>query len=421
MIHGPFRYDGRVRAPRATPILLGASPKCDGRGVHRTVRAARTWQRIEPLLGGLGVTRVCDITGLDRVGIPVFSCVRPRADRFGITVTCGKGRRPIDAKVGAAMEAIEYLSAEFDRPRCLTAPAGDLAGRALDPDSLILPAWAREHARYPLDWVEGWELVSRSPIWVPANAVFFPYEPEASFFLFNPSTNGLAAGNTIEEAICHGLAELLERDAWSIALARADEGDCPSLDLATAPLPASELARRFESAGVEVFVRVLASEFGIPCFYAAVLEVHDEARFLAHDGMGAHPDAEVALLRALTEAAQSRAADIQGSREDLSYWRARGMKAIDRDHWSFRRAGPVRFEDLPSFPAPDVLDDIRWMMDRLVARGFDRVAVVELTRADLGIPVVRVVVPGLESFSVDRWRAGPRLGAPEPAPSGVLG
>jgi len=117
------------------------------------------------------------------------------------------------------------------------------------------------------------------------------------------------------------------------------------------------------------------------------------------------------VARALTEAAQSRAADIQGSREDLDYWRRRagswdGTSAI----WGLTRASRVRaMSACGGRQHTDIREDIEWMLARLAAAGLGRAYVVDLTRAEIGIPVVRVVVPGLEFTAIDEYRAGPRI------------
>jgi YcaO-like protein with predicted kinase domain len=132
---------------------------------------------------------------------------------------------------------------------------------------------------------------------------------------------------------------------------------------------------------------------------------------LLHEGMGAHPDPDVALERALTEAAQSRAADIQGSREDLDYWRRRaGTWDGTSDVWGLRPAATLsRAAACEGARHSDIREDIQWMAARLADAGLPRAYVVDLTHPAIGIPVVRVVVPGLEFTAIDEYRVGPRV------------
>ena len=398
------------------PVSLAPAPKHRGGGLHRIASARATWSRVRHAVKAIGITRLADVTGLDSVGLPTWSAVRPLADRFSVSVTCGKGLRAIDARIGAVMEAVEYWSAEPSPSQMHIARMADLEGDAIDPAGLTLPSWSRGCADDPLAWRGAWDLGRHGPVWVPANAVHFPFEDQPGRFLFTPTTNGLAAGLAIEEAICHALAELVERDAWSLVCARVWTGDdphpCPALDLESVPASAMSLVRSFGRAGVQVIVHVITSDVGVAAFHATSLE-HRVTGACVHEGMGAHPDSEIALLRALTEVAQSRAADIQGSREDLTYWRARSVDSgRPGGNWP---AGPARstidFAAVPVFRSADIRHDIEWMMARLRDAGLDRVLVADLTSPALGLPVVRVIVPGLEVMCVDPWRIGRRVEA----------
>jgi ribosomal protein S12 methylthiotransferase accessory factor len=410
------RAEGVSSLQYVRPVPLAAAPKHRGGGPHRTASARTAWARVRHAVHAIGITRLADVTGLDCVGLPTWSAVRPLADRFSVSVTCGKGLRPIDARIGAVMEAVEYWSAEPSPSQMHLAHMADLKGEAIDPACLTLPSWSRGCAADPLAWRGAWDLGRHCPVWVPANAVHFPFEDQPGRFLFTPTTNGLAAGLVIEEAICHAMAELIERDAWSLVCARLwtghDPNPCPALDLASVPASAMSLLRSFERAAVRVIVHVITSDVGVAAFHATSLEpaVHGAS---VHEGMGAHPDSEIALLRALTEVAQSRAADIQGSREDLTYWRARSDdSARPAGSWPEGPGrGTIDFAAVPVFRSADIRDDIEWMMVRLRDAGLDRVLVADLTSPALGLPVVRVIVPGLEVMCVDPWRIGRRVEA----------
>ena len=160
-----------------------------------------------------GITRVADITNLDRIGIPVFSSIRPMADRGAISVYNGKGATPVEAKVSAMMEGLERYSAEVQDRELMLSRFAELEGSAIHPSSLILPAEADAEAVIP--WISGWDIMNDEEILVPANAVFHPL-PSNYKRLFRSNTSGLASGNEIEEAVFHGLAEVIERDAWRL-------------------------------------------------------------------------------------------------------------------------------------------------------------------------------------------------------------
>jgi YcaO-like protein with predicted kinase domain len=139
-----------------------------------------------------------------------------------------------------------------------------------------------------------------------------------------------------------------------------------------------------------------------------------DGRCLAHGGTGSHPDARVAATRALTEASQSRVGHIQGGREDLVRI-VGGQGTFDPDEVYGRRS--VRpFSSVASFEHSSIDEDVRFLLERLKEDGFKHVIAVDLTRPEVGIPVVRVVIPGTEAWSVyvnhgRRGEFGPRIAA----------
>ncbi len=138
----------------------------------------------------------------------------------------------------------------------------------------------------------------------------------------------------------------------------------------------------------------------------------------SHQGIGTHPDAEVAAVRAITEAAQSRVVDMQAMREDISLpdeevprWALHTKRSsrFNPEAWAHRASGDrMSFADLPSHPSADVMSDLDLMLDRLRARGLEQVLVVDLSPPGIPAGVVRVVVPGLESWAIDRSKIGRR-------------
>jgi len=129
-------------------------------------------------------------------------------------------------------------------------------------------------------------------------------------------------------------------------------------------------------------------------------------------GMGTHTNAEVAVLRALTEVAQSRLTQIHGAREDTAHADFRRQIGYNRTkrlnkHW-FDLLENEEFSKISSYDSNDFLDDIRYVISMLEESGVKSVIVVDLTRAEIEVPVVRVIVPGLEISAVDSERVGSR-------------
>ncbi|HVP94418.1 MAG TPA: YcaO-related McrA-glycine thioamidation protein [Methanoregulaceae archaeon] len=387
---------------------LRSSKKTYSKETQRTVPPEETLHRVEKLLPEAGITRVADITSLDRIGIPVFSSIRPTALNGAISVYNGKGATPIEAKVSAMMEGIERFSAEPSEREILNAPFPGLPEGidAVNPLDLILPEGADPGIVIP--WMEGYDIAADEPVWVPTNAVFHPL-PKYTPALFRTNTNGLASGNTLEEATFHALMELIERDAWSIAEVMKNTGS--RLTHIDNGLPA-ELLSRFSDAGVDIIIKNITSDIGIPTIAAVSDDVRLKDPTLLTIGMGTHTNAEIALLRAITEVAQSRLTQIHGAREDTNvadFRRKIGYERTKRmNRYWFESIREEDFSAVPSCDSDDFQKDIVRVVSSLAKSGLERVIVVDLTRPNIGVPVVRVIVPGLEVYAMDQERKGRR-------------
>ncbi|MBV8942473.1 MAG: YcaO-like family protein [Solirubrobacterales bacterium] len=369
------------------------------------------------------MTRVADVTGLDRVGVPNFTTVRPREAVPGISYYNGKGLTASAAKAGALMEAVERHCAErCDLPviRGTRDEIGEY-GAAVDPRQLVAPLARAYDQRTTLEWVEGYDLMSDQPMFVPLDAVVCPYTPaDPAARVYYSHTNGLASGNTIEEAICHAICEVVERDGLSIAdtvdkLAPAVGQICAGgenprnrkfapatlgrrVALETLPPIARGVVTKMEQAGLRVSLRDISAAVGVATLECTCIEEGAGVGHVAHGGCGSHPDARVAVSRALTEAAQSRLAHIQGGREDLVDIISEPLPSHPKE--AVERGDFYSFATVPTVENANIDDDIRYLLDRLADAKFEHVVVVELTRAELGVPVVRVVIPKAETWTL---------------------
>ena len=169
--------------------------KYAGYGVVRTIPPSQTIRQVLPLMETVGVTRIADITGLDSIGIPNFTTVRPRESGEGISYYT-QGRHSRGAKAGALMEAIERYSGEFcdHRVYCTRAEIGR-SGPTVDPAEILVPTLVSYQPDQALEWVEGFDLISDTATFVPLNLVICPYSAAGRPRIFYESTNGLASGN----------------------------------------------------------------------------------------------------------------------------------------------------------------------------------------------------------------------------------
>ncbi|HYL80379.1 MAG TPA: YcaO-like family protein, partial [Candidatus Acidoferrum sp.] len=271
----------------------------------------------------MGITRVANITGLDRIGIPVVMACRPNSRM--LAVHQGKGRTLDAARASALMEAVEaHHAEEITLPlKVATYRMLRRAHRVVDVTKLPRLRRSRFHADRRIPWIEGRDLMTDEPVWVPYETVHanytIPRVPGSG--CFQATTNGLASGNHALEAISHGICEVVERDAATLwcHLPR-EKQDRTRVDLDSVDDDACrEVIERFSRAGVAAAVWEATADTGIPAFICDVVE--DDPNPLrpigATWGVGCHPSRGVALLRALTEAAQSRVTIIAGSRDDV--------------------------------------------------------------------------------------------------------
>jgi len=416
-----------------------------------------TLEHVTPLCKMIGVTRVCDITYLDKLYIPNYSAVLPGTEDL-FWVYSGKGTTNSHAKASALMESIERycaLSSKGTRTpiRGTHTELSKSYSKVLHPDEVVEPTRSDYNVNESIiDFLPGFDLLNREEVLVPAELVFSRYStkfPSINAFLYS-HTNGLASGNVIEEAICQALCEVIERDAVSIAdlcassipysiLERItnsirkmenknseftqingdDFVDDPSIfadtnisEITRDFKPLKFLVDRFTNAGINLLVKnITQKDIGIPTFVASSIEwITSDYGYFAI-GYGTHLDSRIALVRAITELSQTRALNIQGARDDLKKIQYRQNDEIYKRKWQFMPAIPltrkndekvVMFSEISTYINDDILDDIKFILSRLKNAGLKRAIIIDLTHSKIGIPVVRAIVPGLETLEVGR-------------------
>ncbi len=360
-------------------------------GTHRVRRPEETWQWIAPLLPLAGVTRVADVTRLDRLDIPVFQAVRPASRN--LSVSQGKAVTAAAARVSAAMEALELWHAE-DLGSLQQATLSLREMRYGNPIPLEALRWRSDALLLeaaPLAWVAAHPLLGGPPGWLPRRMVELDFRLRQPFAprMFRLTSSGLASGNCREEALLHGLCESIERHGvWRLHRE-------PALKVALDPESLEEdycreLVARVRGAGMKLALWDATWEAGVPVLVAdlAAPDLPNVWR-----GSGCHSDPCVALARAVTEAAQSRLTHIAGARDDLTPFAGadRLWRAFDEFRVPVARR---RLAELPDLAGGDVGRDLERVLEVLAAAGHEPYAV-DLTRPGVGIPVVYVFVAGL--------------------------
>ena len=371
-------------------------------GTHRSVDPKTTIDRIGPFMAKMGITRIADVTGLDRIGIPVVMVCRPNSR--SIAVCQGKGADKDAAIASGLMEAVEIHHAEHAALPLKLASFAEISGDWPVIDIARLPQVrnGRYHDDLEMLWVEGFDLVGGQRLWLPFEMVRADYtvpSPPGSG-CFDASTNGLASGNHLLEAISHGICEVIERDAISLwNRLEASARDPMRLDPDTIDDSACrQIWQQIAAAGFDVAVWDITSDIGVPVYYCVMT---DTVRHHGHIGVGSgcHPARNIALSRALTEAVQVRTTYISGARDDLMAEEYGGPLLARRQAWARRLSGAAAvrtFASRPDYLAATFNEDIAWLLRQATRAGIAQVVAVNLTQAGFKIPVVRVVIPGLE-------------------------
>ena len=389
------------------------------KGTHRVIAPSRTIEINQDKLKIAGITRIADITDLDRIGLPIYTAIRPTAEDGAVSIYGGKGISKDHAKASAMMEGFERYSAERqDCDETVIATLDEISkyGEYIDPKSLNLPKEfeKQEMNDLNLEWSKSKDIISGNEYYIPTNAIFHPYTHENNVqSLFKSNTNGLASGNILEEAILHGMLEVIERDAWSIF--ELTHKNYAQINLESIESESIlDIINKFKSEGIKIKLMDFTADIKIPTIAASADDTITKDAGLLTLGMGTHLDPEVAVLRALTEVAQSRATQINGAREDTvraDFAREAGyerMKRINKFYFKDEE-NQIKLSDIENKSTSSITKDIEIVKDELMANNIEKILYVDLTRPELDVSVVRVVIPEMEVYTIDPSRAGYRF------------
>jgi oxazoline/thiazoline synthase len=329
----------------------------------------------------------------------------------------GKGSTAEQAEASGLMEAIERYSGIFqgDEIRAKRRFADFAPGEAILPNEVLLFSDAQSQpAETPADdssdphlapapfdpsakveWSPVWSLRDQRFKYLPTSILYFFYGGPATF---HADSNGCAAGNTLEEAIVQGFLELVERDAYAIWwYNRSQRAEVDLSQFNDSYI--RDLQTQLADAGRKLWVLDVTSDLGVPT-YVAILHWMQNGQENIEFGSGAHFDPRIAMLRTLTELNQFLSIGLMGG--------GSGEKS------SLDGSTPLRLQDHP-FLTPSgnpalqsgscatfgPLDNTRQQVDACVdiagRAGLDFL-VLDQTRPDVEVPVVRVIVPGLRHF-----------------------
>jgi ribosomal protein S12 methylthiotransferase accessory factor len=426
---------GLVASNMNRPVTISARPRVDtADGGHRSRTPedmVRTWGGlVDPMTGVVPELKPI-ATGLPFVR--GYSSGYNRAARLtslhglreGLrTHSCGKGVTDIQARASALGEALERYSAVHrgDEPT-ITARYADLGVDAVHPNASMLFSErqftdrAATNARQilfqtvadpmgdrtELDWTPMWSLTEQRTRYVPSALLFYGYPQRDGLFSIADS-NGNAAGTSVEDAVLQGFYELVERDSvaiWWYNRLRRRAFDLDSLREPWADTVRTEYAALHR----EVWALDLTADFGIPTVVACSRRLDKPAEDIIF-GFGAHHDARIAGLRAVSELNQFLPFVAFVGADGAGY---RFADTAQRDWWCGARVADHPYllpdPDLPAVGVPeltlptgdDLADDVLACQELVRAKGMD-LLVIDMTRPDIGLPVVKVMVPGMRHF-----------------------
>jgi ribosomal protein S12 methylthiotransferase accessory factor len=318
----------------------------------------------------------------------------------------GKGMTLEQSKASAMMEAVErYCGQRFPHSRVIKATYEEVRDYAIHPSEFNLPTLPlkcencvernrgcfQELQNVCQEWTWGYSLITKAPVLIPSAVVYYPYISESNIsFIFN-DTGGLSAGNTLEEAILQGIAEVIERDALYYAFNLDNLRSMPMVNFKNTK---NRHIRKFITEVLppeRIFAFYIQNknlELNIASFGAFICyKIGSEHSYFGGSGTSLNP--EIALLRALTELEQQKVRQkvfVEFDPGDLL------------SHNGLRREDAINLEAIPNQSTDDIRKDIELYLDRLLINDTD-VIIINLTHPEIGIPVVRVVIPKLISYS----------------------
>lgn len=372
----------------------------------RNCTPGETFEKVSPYFSRLGITRVASQTGLDRVGIPVWCAYSPNAK--AIVIAQGKGADDECARTSAVMEAVERTVA--------TAPVCETTTKTL---SELLSAGEQAHGMKCLltigndpiandetiTWARSQDLTTNQAMWLPYDAVSFDRTMESPRFWH--SSDGLASGNSWEEAVLHGLLERVERDALTLwAVTAPSKRLSKRIDPAT--LHDAELQvmlQKIDQAGLEIALFDITSDLNISCIAAMLSPKDRTGQSLRHVditlGAGASPFPLIAASRAISETVQSRMTFIAGARDDLLP-KTFAQPANPITLKAFEAPCTQSLDAMPVMNVRDTETALAQLISHLTDHGINELFAIDITPDWLPVSVAKVFAPQLENPDGDR-------------------
>jgi len=390
-------------------MILHSSPKTYYKGTHRTISPEETKRIILKKIRHSNLPiyeKIIRIDHLDKIGIPVYAVIHSNRFNNSRLPSWGKGLTDDLAYVSGLMERVERYSASDIYVRRKEIIYSEFKGIK---DERMISRWdlipcnlqRKLYSKKEIDkqvrpWVRCFSLTKNKNVLIPANLIFFKADGCKDDF---SDTTGLASGNNIEEAILHGLCEVIERHLQDVI--HWNKIKVPSINIESiCDYDLKRIITKIQSKGmITLHLSYLTSDFKIPVI--RVFGYPKKGPYLGSFGfytsVGVHPDKKIALARALTEFVQARVSGLY--RIKNKYDKVYKFKVFPYNIYNFFNdiigEDTLPFDKIVSYKNKDILEDIELIINILHSKGCE-IIVKDLTHPKIGIPTVRVLVKGLQ-------------------------
>jgi YcaO-like protein with predicted kinase domain len=376
----------------------------------------KTFSLIQSTLKKAGVKRLANITGFDRVGIPVFNAIRPNME--GYAVQHGKGLNSAAAKVSACMESIERYYAVNSNVPYFQMSYNELIKKyiSIPLDRLAFSKNSVFNSDFPEKWCLGWDIINQEEVAVPYNLVLLKkVDGKRDLESFQTSSNGLAAGINFLETVCQAIFEVIERDAITChkKMSEASGTGFPlkQIDLNTIEYrEVKELLLHIEDANILPLIFDCEVDTNVPTYNCYLIDKMNQYDGVCH-GMGTSLNPAIAMTRAITEAIQARAVFYSGIRDVFFHDNHFAQNMYDNNKYIdlFRNKKADVDASLRESESSDTFEaDIHICIEKLREVGITQIIVCELSGPGDDACVVKVIIPGLEGYILPIYRPGKR-------------
>jgi ribosomal protein S12 methylthiotransferase accessory factor len=358
-----------------------------------------TLKKIEGVFSKVGITRVANITHFDHFyGVYVCNCIRPNSKN--LSVSQGKGQSLELAMISAIMESLEGYHVEESLPSKMVGTfQGNQGADIISPNVFCTTAFRADLENISFKWSFATNLLGGQEMLIPsALACVNTTIPNMDYLYFNVSSNGLAAGNSKNEALCHAIFEIIERDAlwkWQQKSSESKNADVISsqmIDELNSPVIA-----KLKFHGLSLRIWSITSNLAIPAYHVAIIDEQSLRGLNVFTGTGAHFSKSIALYRAISEAIQGRLTYIAGVRDDVFEDYYKKMR-VNHAHFLPKHVGVEgkSFVNELTRPLFGADENLQTLLAMLKSNNYDKVLLVDHTREELSIPVVQVFIPGMQ-------------------------